>query len=57
MVDTSDEWITQRTGIRERRSHRQEAKAPATSPRLPAGTRCRMPASIPGRSTASSWPR
>ncbi len=46
MVETSDEWIVDRTGIRERRIAAAHERPPAWAP-PPAAWRCRPRASAP----------
>ena len=55
-VDTTDEWIVERTGIRERRSRGARPRPPHRSRSTPAPPRSSTPGSRPTRSTCSSSP-
>ena len=55
MVDTTDEWIVQRTGIRERHIVDESEAHRPTSPSAPPSRRWSAPTSLPRRSTSSWW--
>ena len=52
MVDTSDEWIVSRTGIRERRIAADDETTTTLVRATPRGTRWQWPAWTPPRSTS-----